>query len=257
MNKNIVTKKVLIALYGNLDLENDLELDKGVLLRRIDLFNDEEEYFNFRWKERTTCPYDWIIEMDYSYDADNPSEPSSDGVLINSRYIEYALKLYYKNQIGIAAVADDLDQISSSRVSENENTNKTEPFISDMSFESFWAKYKFAYDKKPAAYEYFSQALSYPNRIKSIFFCTSLESIFVPEGERNKKRDFVLQGMSILGFNNSDKDIIKELFELRNAYVHADKKKQIALSSKKFFSWWGKCEETLRKLLFKHVELPW
>ena len=68
-----------------------------------------------------------------------------------------------------------------------------------------------------------------------------------------------MQGMTIAGFNDSDQEVIGELFTFRNAYIHADKKGQSMLySSSKFLSpWWKECEHIVRKILFKHIELPW
>ena len=251
-------KKVLIALYGNLNLNHQFKLNDKVLLRRISLINNEQNLFKFNWQSRSTCPYNWVIELDYSYHEDNQSEPYP-ASLINNLYIDYGLRVYYKNAIGIAAIVIDLSNPDIYRISNNENSHKSEPFTTDISFEFFWKRYKLAYNKKPATYEYFVRALEYPNSIKSILFCASLESLFVPEGERNKKRDFVLQGLTIVGLNDSDQEIIGELFTFRNVYIHADKKGQSMLySSSKFLSpWWEKCEHIIRKILFKHIELPW
>jgi len=175
--------------------------------------------------------------------------------LIKNNYIEYGLRLFYKHDVGFAALVVGIDNPKKYLISNRMPSSVAfEEFDNNIEFSDFWEKYIYAYQKKPAAYEYFSQALNYPNSIKSILFCSLLESLFVPEDERSKKRDFVLQGARILGFSKQE-NYLNDLFEYRNAYVHADKKKQLSLlSSPKYLSkWWEECEEVIRKVLFKHI----
>ena len=254
--------KVLLALYGALRLKNNLKLDDKVLVRSIGTLNNEENLFKFvNWRiyGRATCPYDWVIEFDYKYDENDASEPYPK-LLINNGYIECSRRLFYKHDVGFAALAIDVNNPKNYLISSKMPSNIIfEAFDGSIEFSDFWEKYTSAYQKKPAAYEYFSQALNYPNGIKSILFCSSLESLFVPDDEKSKKRDFVIQGAKILGFSNKEQDYLKDLFEYRNAYIHADKKKQLSLLSGPKFTlkWYEECEEVIRKALFNHVYKSW
>lgn len=254
--------KAILALYGALRLKNDIKLDDKIRVRRVDILNNEESLFRFvNWRAYgwATCPYDWVIELDYHYDEDLGSEPYP-ALLIKNNYIEYALRLFYKHDVGFAALVVDINNPNNYFVSNKMPSSvEFEKFDDIIEFSNFWERYTNAYQKKPAAYEYFSQSLNYPNSIKSVLFCSSLESLFVPDGERSKKRDFVLQGLKVLIFEQKDITIISELFEFRNAYIHVDKKEQLQLySGRKYRSlWWEECEEVIRKVLFNHVHKPW
>lgn len=254
--------KVLIALYGALGLKGSVKLNKNASIRGIKLIGEDDffKFTNWNTKGRATCPYNWIIDLDYEYNANNSSPPYPQQIFIENQHIDYALGLYFQNSVGLAAIIVNpqapKNYIVSDKIGGSLSVNV---FDKNISFEEFWKKYIPAYNKKPAVYEYFSRALEYPNNIKSILFCSSLESLFVPEDEKNKKRDFVLQGLTILGFDKTEQAYISELFTFRNAYIHANKKKQFELNlGSKFLSpWWEKCEKIMRKILFRHIELSW
>ncbi|MCL4353215.1 hypothetical protein M1615_01930 [Patescibacteria group bacterium] len=246
-----------IAIYGGLSLTSNTKLTNGIQVRRI--LPNEENIFKFmNWKSngRATCPYDWLIEFDYRYD-ENATDESYPGLLIKYEYIEYALRLFYKHEIGFAALVINVNNhprnyFISSKMPSSLSVKK---FDDNIEFGDFWKKYTKAYQKKPAAYEYFSQTLDYPNNIKSVLFCSTLESLFVPKEERNNKRKYVVQGITILGFSNIEVKAINDLFDFRNDYAHANKRKQPKLFLG--YPWWKNCEKLIRKILFKYLEKPW
>lgn len=257
--------KVLIALYGSLGLSNTIDLGDEIKIRRLKMSKNEENLFSFtNWQYfgRETCPYDWIIDFDYRYDQKDSNEPYP-ALLIKSRYFEYGLRLFYKNDVGFAAVVIKTNPLHNYSLSNKMLTSaKVDQFDTKIDFSMFWQKYNISYSKKPAAYEYFSEALNYSYGIKSILFCSSLESLFVPDEERSKKKDFVLQGIRILNFDSVEQKHVDDLFEFRNSYIHANKNKLEKLFSNKNVNkytsiWWDNCETVCRKILFTHVKNPW
>jgi len=97
-------QKFLAPIYGlKKSLTREIKLDKYLLIRQIDLFKKEYKLFE-QYGVRASC--DAVLEVDYHYDTDNPSEPYP-GISLNvvNRF-ESALLVYGDNDggVGIAGI---------------------------------------------------------------------------------------------------------------------------------------------------------
>lgn len=256
-----IKQKFLIPIYGlRSGLKQNIRLDEQITLRNIDLFNDEYKFFK---KFGLNGDYKAVLDVNYKYDSDNPSEPLP-GISLNLiNKFDSSLVVYGDGKVGVAAILPsptDLKFPGGSIIfSEKVQYDETLKRELDSDFKIFYKQFTKAYDKRPVAFDSFRRSRGrFANNDKAIDSCTSLESIFVPKSERSKAV-FILNGLKILGFEPNERRLIKDLIEYRNAIIHADREKQIRLISERKYSY-QKFEDTfelVRKILYKYVEQPW
>lgn len=253
-------KKFLAPIYGlKKSLKSEIKLDKNLLVRRVDLLKKEYKLFE-QHGIKASC--DAVLEIDYHYDDDNPSEPYP-GISLNVVNIfDSALLVYGDNDggVGVAGVFPAKGKslgitLFTSKAHYDEGLDKE---INDE-FITYYNKFNKAYNMRPLAFDIFRLSLGrFANNDKTVDSCTVLESIFVPSGERSKK-PFILSGMSILGFNKNEVEAISDLVDYRNAIIHADREKQLKLRSgpKYTYKWFEDTFKLIRNILYKYVESPW
>src|SRR3989344_2885249 len=96
-------QKFLAPIYG---LKNSpgqsIKLDKSILIRSVDIFAEEQKHFE---KFGLKGSYDGVLEVNYEYDSDNPSEPFP-GLFINLiNRLDASLVVYGDGVVGVAGVA--------------------------------------------------------------------------------------------------------------------------------------------------------
>ena len=254
-------QKFLAPIYGlKKSLKRELKLDKHMLLRQLNLFKEEYKLFE-EYGIRASC--DAVLEINYQYDTDNPSEPHP-GISLNvvNRF-DSALLVYGDNDggVGIAGIFPatankDLGvTLFTAKTRYEEGLDKE----IDYGFAIYYKMFTKAYNMRPLAFDVFRLSRGrFANNDKTIDSCTVLECIFVPEGERGKK-SFILNGMGIMGFNPDEINRIDDLIEYRNAIIHADRDKILKLlgSAKYAYTWFGSTFELVRRILYLYVESPW
>lgn len=252
-------QKFIAPIYGLKEsLKGDVKLDDETLIRQVNLLKEEYKFFE-RQGIRTTC--DAVLEVDYQYDDDNPSEPYP-GISLNvlNRF-DASLLIYGENKGGVGIAGIFPADIKGHGVTLfTAKTHYDEGLDSEIDddFATYYKKFIKAYSMRPLAFDIYRKSRDrFANNDKTIDCCTSLESIFVPAGERSKK-PFILNGMNILGFNKKDVECIDDLIECRNAVIHADLQKQLKLlsGSKYTHRWFEDAFKLVRRVLYKYVEKP-
>ena len=251
----------LAPIYGlKKSPRQSIKLDKNILIRAVDLFAEEHKHFeSFGLKGS----YDGVLEVNYEYDSDNPSEPFP-GLFINLiNKFDASLVVYGDGVVGVAGVIpapkEDFSGggiLSSSAKPQYEE--KLDKEI-DENFAVYYKKFIKAYDMRPVAFDVYRRSCDrFSNNDRTIDSCTILESLFVPPGERSKK-SFILSGLNILMFSADEIKAIDDLIEYRNAIIHADRKKQLKLlsGSKYKYKWFEDTFKIIRRILYKYVENPW
>jgi len=250
----------LIPIYGLREgLQNSIILEKGVLIRNIDLLGKEYKTFrNYGLKAN----YHAVLEIDYQYDSNDASEPYP-GISINViNKVDSALLVFGEGNVGTAAILPKSKTsgytgfiLSNARPRYEECLDKK----LDKDFVDFYKKFLKAYELRPLAFDIYRRSRDrFANNDRTIDSCTVLESIFVPLGEKSKK-PFILSGMKILGFSNKEVGIINDLVEYRNAIIHADRNKQLKFLSGSRYThvWFETAFKLIRDILYKFVEHPW
>lgn len=95
-------QKFLAPIYGlKKSPRESIKLDKNILIRAVDLFANEHKNFeSFGLKGS----YDGVLEVNYEYDSDNPSEPFP-GLFINLiNKFDASLVVYGDGVVGVAGV---------------------------------------------------------------------------------------------------------------------------------------------------------
>lgn len=254
-------QKFLAPIYGlKKSLRQSIKLDGGVLIRAVDIFTEEYKHFE---KFGLKGSYDGVLEIDYEYDSDNPSEPFP-GLFINLvNKIDASLIVFGDGVVGIAGVVPAPNEefsgggiLSSSAKPRHEE--KLDKEI-DENFAVYYKKFIKAYDMRPVAFDVYRRSCDrFSNNDRTIDSCTILESLFVPFNERSKK-SFILSGLNILMFSANEIKAIDDLIEYHNAIIHADRKKQHKLlsGSKYTYKWFEDTFKVIRRILYKYVESPW
>lgn len=257
MNKK---QKFLAPIYGlKKSLKEEIRLDKNQLIRSINLLKGEHKLFE-EYGIRASC--DAVLEIDYQYDADNPSEPHP-GISLNIvNKFDSALLIYGDNDggVGIAGIFPATGKdfgvtLFTAKTRYEEGLDRE----IDDDFAIYYKKFAKAYSMRPLAFDVYRKSRDrFANNDKTIDCCTLLESIFVPIGEGSKK-SFILNGLNILGFSKQDIEAIEDLVEYRNAIIHADRDKQLKLlsGSKYTFRWFDDTFKLIRRILYRYIESPW
>lgn len=253
-------QKFLAPIYGlRAGLKKNVKLDDDLLLRNIDLFKKEYEFFE---KQGLRASYNAVLVIDYQYNPEDASEPYP-GISLNVvNKFDSALLVYGDGIVGVAGIfpASKISAFGgivlySSKTRYEESLDKE----IDEGFILYYKRFVKAYNMRPLAFDVYRRSRDrFANNDKTIDSCTVLESIFVPSGERSKK-SFILNGMNILGFNKKDIEAIDDLVEYRNAIIHADMTKLHKLLSGSRYTY-RRFEETfklIRKILYRYVESPW
>lgn len=250
----------LAPIYGfKKGIKEQIKLNPYLLLRNIDLFKEEHKLFE-GYGVKASC--DAVLEVDYQYDLNDPSEPYP-GISLNVINMFDSALLVYGNSNGGVGVAGIFPAskgsggivLHSSKVSYEDGLDKE----IDEDFNSYYGKFEKAYKMRPLAFDIHRRSHGrFANNDRTIDSCTVLESLFIPKGERSKK-SFILNGMKIMGFDTNDIILIDDLVEYRNAIIHADRDKQLKLLSgaKYTHKWFEETFVLIRKVLFKYVESPW
>lgn len=252
--------KYIIPIYGIKNVEDSpLQLDKNVVLRTVKLFENEHELFK---KNKMRIGYEAVLEVDYSFNEKDASEPLP-GISINLlNMIDAALVVYGKGKAGLAAIipADDSSGYHSYILS-NASPSYKDYLDKDINadFVSYFENFKKAYDMRPLAFDLFRRSQErYTHNDRTIDSCTVLESILVPKGEKSKK-SFIVSGLKIMGFKKEEIARIEKLVDYRNAIIHADREKILRLLSGAEYthSWFEDIFILVREILYKYVEKPW
>lgn len=254
-------QKFLAPVYGlKRGPKQSIKLDKGILIRSVDIFAEEQKHFE---KFGLKGSYDGVLEVDYEYDSDNPSEPFP-GLFINLiNKIDASLVIYGDGVVGVAGVVPAPKEefsgggiLSSSAKPQYEE--KLDKEIDD-NFAVYYKEFVKAYDMRPVAFDVYRRSCErFANNDRTIDSCIILESLFVPLNERSKK-SFILYGLNILKFSDGEIKAVDDLIEYRNAIIHADRKKQLKLlsGSKYTYKWFEDTFKIIRRILYKYVESPW
>lgn len=94
--------KFLAPMYGLRNrLKEPIKLDKDLILRSVNLFEDEHKLFKAFGLNGT---YEGVLEIDYEYDENNPSEPFP-GLFVNLiNKFDASLVVYGDGIVGVAGV---------------------------------------------------------------------------------------------------------------------------------------------------------
>ncbi len=251
----------LAPIYGSRrSPRTNIKLDKSTMVRPVNVFEEEYKYFE---KFGLKGSYDAVLEVNYEYDSDNPSEPFP-GLFINLiNKIDASLVTYGDGVVGVAGVVPAHNEefsgggiLSSSTKPQYEE--KLDKEI-DEKFAAYYKRFVKAYDMRPVAFDVYRRSCDrFANNDRTIDSCTVLESIFVPLGERSKK-SFILNGLNILMFSTDEIKTIDNLIEYRNAIIHADRKRQLKLLTgpKYTYKWFEDVFKLIRRILYKYVDNPW
>lgn len=257
MPKTQKKEKYLAPIYGlKSGLKKDIQLDKNLLLRNIDLLAKEHERLK-KFRISTSCNV--FLEVDYIYNSNDPSEPYPGIELKILNKFDAALTVFGKGKVGVAAVFSATRGscyiLSSTQPRYEEYLDKD----IDENFVSYYKNFSKSYDMRPMAFDLFRRSQDgFANNDRTIDSCTILESIFVPKGERSKK-SFILNGMKIMGFGQDEVDRIDNLVEYRNAIIHADRDKilKLLVGAKYTHLWFEDTFELIREILYRYAENPW
>jgi len=254
------TVKFIVPVYGLKSLrESPLQLQENVILRSVKLLENEHELFK---KNKMRTGYEAVLEVDYTFDENNPSEPYP-GMSINLlNMIEASFVVYGQGKAGIAAFIPADDSSGYYPYIVTRETPQYDDYIDkeiNSDFVTFFEKFKKAYNLRPIAFDLFRRSQErYTNNDRTIDSCTVLESILVPKGERSKK-SFIVSGLKIMGFEKEEIERIEKLVDYRNAIIHADREKILRLNSGAdyTFSWFEETFKLVRRILSKYVGSPW
>lgn len=254
-------QKFLAPIYGlKKSLEQSVKLDKGIIVRPVNIFDEEQKHFEKFGLKRN---YDGVFEVDYEYNSDSADEPFP-GLFINLiNKVDASLVVYGDGIVGIVGVVPASNEEFSgggilSSTTKPQYEEKLDEKI-DENFATYFKKFIKAYDIRPVAFDVYRRSRGrFANNDKTIDSCTILESLFVPSGERSKK-PFILCGLNILKFGKDEIKAIDDLIEYRNAVVHADRKRQLKLlsGSKYTHRWFENTFKLIRRILYRYVENPW
>lgn len=253
------TAKFLVPIYGVKPLKGDpLQLEDGILLRGVKLLENEHEIFK---KHNMRSGYDVVLEVDYSFDEDDPSEPLPGISIRLLNMIDAAFVVYGEGKAGLAAIlaADDSGYLGFILSQFNPQHAEYLDKEIDADFVSYFSSFKKAYDMRPMAFDIFRRSQErFANNDKTIDSCTALESILVPKGERQKKA-FIVNGLKIMGYGKDEIERIEKLVDYRNAIIHADREKLLSLYGRGAYthSWFEDTFSLVREILFKYAQKPW
>lgn len=253
--KNKEEIKLIIPIGGLGWLPAEIKLSTKVKIRNLDELNEENELLE--QSGFNLIKYKCVLVIDYSYNAELSDEPyPALQFLLNK--IQVALRLYSADSICLAGVISQ-PKVSPFPLLLNLSTPTTS-IVKLEEFPQFFEKVAVAYEKLPIAFDSFNRSQErFANNDAAIDHCTLLESLFVPQESRGSKKPFVLQGLRILGFTKKDRGQIADLYDYRNAIIHANQKKILKfLSGAKYtYSWFEQCINLIRKVMRKYVEKPW
>lgn len=254
-------QKFLAPIYGIRNgVKQSIQLGEGMLLRNIDLLEDEPNFFK---KYDLNGTYNCVLELDYKYNEEDPSEPLPGVSLKIVNPFDASLAVYGDGRAGVAALLpshkdDKFPGLDFGFTEKMQYEDCLDREI-DENFQGYYQKFIKAYEMRPVAFDMFRRSQErFANNDKAIDSCTILESIFVPKGEKSK-RLFILNGLIIMSFSKDDVILIDDLIEYRNSIIHADRAKQLKLIVERKYTY-QKFEDTfklVRKILFKYVETPW
>lgn len=253
------TKKYIVPIYGIKPLrESPLQLQENVILRSIKLLENEHEIFK---KHQMRTGYEAVLEVDYSFDEADTSEPLP-GISINLlNMIDASLVVYGEGKAGLAAIIPADGSVGGGFILPHAKPSFGEYLDKEINadFVTYFTNFKIAYDMRPLAFDLFRRSQErFTNNDRTIDSCTVMESIFVPKGEKSKK-SFILSGLKIMGFGIDEIGRIEKLVDYRNAIIHADREKILRLLSGADYahSWFEDTFSLVREILFKYVEKPW
>lgn len=254
------TVKYIVPIYG-LKTVNDspLQLQKNVILRTVKLLENEHEIFK---KYKMSTGYEAILEVNYSFDENDASEPLP-GISINLlNMVDASLVVYGEGKVGLAAILPANEPSAYGGFILSHAKPRYEEYLDkdiDSDFIKYYKNFKKAYDMRPMAFDIFRRSQErFSNNDRTIDSCTVLESILVPKGERSKK-SFIMGGLKIMGYGKTEVERIEKLVDYRNAIVHADREKLLSLFTGAVYtySWFEETFKLVREILYKYVEKPW
>lgn len=251
--------KILVPVYGVKTVnDSPLKLEESIILRNVKLLDKEHELFK---KHGLRGGYDAVLEIDYSFDENDPSEPYP-GIFIRLlNMIDAAFVVYGEGKTGLAGIIpDDASGFAPFTLS-NASPRYEEYLDKDINaeFVTYYTNFKKAYDMRPMAFDIFRRSQErFSNNDRTIDSCTVLESILVPKGERSKK-SFIITGLKIMGYEKEQIERIEKLVDYRNAIIHADREKLLSLLTGATYThfWFEDTFRLVREILFKYVEKPW
>jgi hypothetical protein len=251
--------KLIVPISGLGWIVNNLQLDKDIKIRFLDL-NGEDELL--QKSGFNSIKYKCVAEIDYKFDADEASEPYPKVDFLLKR-LESALRIYHPGFIalaGIIAVPNDSPFPYIRNLSVNGHPQYNIEKEKLEKFPDFWKKFNKAYVKKPIAFDMYnkSQDRYAPNDV-AIDLSIVLESIFVPEKSRGEKKVFITQGVRILGYDEKDQTMLADLYEYRNSIIHGNlaKQHQLLSGAKYTVIWFEELVELVRKILVNYAEKSW
>jgi len=180
-------QKFLVPIYGlRSSLKHKIRLDAGLLLRNINLLEEEHKLFR---KHRLEGDYKAVLEIDYKYNSKNPNEPLP-GISLNIvNKFDSSLVVFGDGKVGVAAIipspkSDEFPGggiLFRSKVHYEECLDK----VIDEQFKNYYKKFVKAYDMRPAAFDVFRRSQDrFANNDRVIDSCTVLESIFCSQGRK-------------------------------------------------------------------------
>ncbi len=244
------TIKYVVPIYGIKMLESSpIEIESNVILRNTKLLEREDKVFE---KLHLRSDYRVVIQIYYTFDESDASEPYPGISLKLLNIIDASLVVYGEGQVGLAAIIPD--DTSTGVILSYANPHFQEYLDKkiDGQFVEYYAKFKKAYNMRPMAFDIFRRSQErISNNDRTIDSCTILESILVPKGERSKK-SFILNGLKIMGYGTHEIGRIEKLVDYRNAIIHADREKLLSLLTGAAYTF-----KLVRAILYKFVESPW
>mgnify|MGYP001592004209 CR=1 FL=1 len=254
-------QKFLAPIYGlKKSPRKIIKLEGNILIRAVDIIKDEYKYFK---KFGLNGNYDGVLEINYKFDPNNPSEPFP-GLFINLiNKFDASLVVYGDGVVDVAGVVPvQNEEFSGGGILSSSTKPRYEEKLDkdiDEKFAAYYRSFVKAYDMRPVAFDIYRRSCDrFANNDRTIDSCIILESLFIPQGERSKK-PFILYGLNLLKFNAVEIKRIDDLIDYRNAIIHADRKKQLKLLTGPKFShkWFEDTFKLVRKILYKYVESPW
>ncbi len=249
----------IVPIYGLRSLKGNIKLDKTTVLRNVDIFNKEDEFLTNAGLPNS---YNVVLDIKYKFNETNPEEPIPGLNIKILNKIDACLILFEKCDAGLAAILQKQGLKYTCKYILSTKKPILHEYLkikSEKDFVDYFKKFQEAYSKRPLAFDIFRKSsVRFTNNDKAIDSCTILESIFVPNGERAKKQ-FIINGMKIMGFEETYVQAINDLIDYRNAIIHADQVKTLKLLSgpKYTYVWFENTFEVVRKVLLGYVDKPW